>query len=502
MAERQYQEGDEVTGPGGPDDVLVLKDNKWVKKEPSSTVDAIRSIPGGLVRGGVGLITTPFNLADVAARGAEWGARHLPESQHETADKIRRGAQAVEQAVYPGTYQGGMEQIEKDFGKFYEPQTMAGRLAEGAAEFAPTMFGGPGGFMIKALRGLGRGTAMSAAGEAASQAGKAAGIDPSYDPTLRLIGAAGTMPASALARKVVTPNPVTSKAGQMRLAQTERLKNAGVDVDAAQALNSPRMAMWAGRGAPPGQAQQLSDAMLATGGATPTMKGLVQDIQDAQARNFAAIQKQGSMPLLQRREANLGALEKAANKARTQPGSAGVINPSDVLRTTRRWNNDLTKLAEAGVNVAQPITSKTPNYTWARILGGLPAAGPGLGIVLHGGMPGLTQAGEAAVLGIFGQEYAPHIAEALRKAAVQPMVRSQPGIKYLTNQAWMPGPMSTLDPAVAARLLASPNVQKAAPESGVAKPLSITVHPKHFDEENVTTVPRSPSPYPVVPLSQ
>jgi len=53
--------------------------------------DVLHTIPGAAVRGGVGLVTSPFTAVDTAGRVAEWGGKKFPGSP--TAQAIVKGGQ-------------------------------------------------------------------------------------------------------------------------------------------------------------------------------------------------------------------------------------------------------------------------------------------------------------------------------------------------------------------------------------------------------------------------
>ena len=122
--------------------------------EPSSQAgDIAKSAGVGLGRGLIGLAGVPGDLGSLLNRGIDWSAGKLglPVAPADynlgTSAQIQRG-------------------VEGATGKFYEPQTPAGRVAETAGSFVPAMVGGPESLAIKALT---RVAAPTAALEATKQ---------------------------------------------------------------------------------------------------------------------------------------------------------------------------------------------------------------------------------------------------------------------------------------------------------------------------------------------
>ena len=156
---------------------------------------------------------------------------------------------------------------------------------------------------------------------------------------------------------------------------------------------------------------------------------------------------------------------KAGSRAAGGKATTGPVNPSVVNRTIG-MNTPVKRIAEAGEGI---FGTRPEPYSW----GELGASGAGLS--LAGGLAGLIHGhSEPWTAGIFGAMEAPAAAAMMGKA-LQPVVRSGPMQKYLSNQALlppsykgMPPSYTSLDPQTAARLLALKGVTPA--QSVVAIP--------------------------------
>lgn len=422
---------------------LRLEGNQWVdyNDPPPAWVDAIKSIPGGLVKGGVGLITTPLSLADLASRGIDLAAGKF--ASPETAEKVHQGAEAFQKAVYPGTYEGGMEQIQKDFGPLYEPQTTAGRITQGVGEYAPMMFGGEGSLAARVGQGLLRGGIASGTAEGASQAAQAAGVDPSYDPLIRALAGAGGYGLPSLVRKGVTPNPLTGPEGELRQQHLDILRQHGIPVPASQAVNSPRIAAWEGRGGvqPPGQAQQITQALLGNAGVDAPLA-----TKDVLTQANLGVRKNTPQWY------QLQAIGKAADPA------TGIIDPAKLAKATAKKipSSSLSKLSDAAANVTKPITPTELGTSWPTAVGTVAGGGIGVGRALSSGTAAvedpLSLIGLASLAGGGAGASAAEIA----RRGAGALARTKYGQDYLANQLWKPGNYTTMDPKTAAALLANP----------------------------------------------
>lgn len=135
---------------------------KSLGSAPQSTAaDVAKSGGIGLVKGGIGLVGMPGDLAEIAKRGADWVGSKLPSVPSPAPDstlgrlsQFLRDESAKSAKFYhgsgdlPGSYQpltGAQIQksVEGVTGDFYTPKTVAGEYAQTAGEFAPALIGGP-----------------------------------------------------------------------------------------------------------------------------------------------------------------------------------------------------------------------------------------------------------------------------------------------------------------------------------------------------------------------
>lgn len=105
-------------------------------EKPSSIVDAIRAIPGGLAQGVAGLVGLPGDISHLANVGLDkLTGSHVAD----TLDPLQVNSTNINNAV------------SKPFGGYYQPQTTTGRYAEKAASFAPALIGGEASLGSKLL---------------------------------------------------------------------------------------------------------------------------------------------------------------------------------------------------------------------------------------------------------------------------------------------------------------------------------------------------------------
>src|SRR5215475_8515761 len=126
----------------GKDDVQVQQPRGWgtedtqvgaAPEKPTATwgetaKDVGRSIVSGVEKGFTGLAGLPGDIAGL-----------FPESWRDKEAKLPTSAETQKAA-------------EKYTGKFYEPQTTAGKYAHTVGEFAPAVVGSPAGLAARALR--------------------------------------------------------------------------------------------------------------------------------------------------------------------------------------------------------------------------------------------------------------------------------------------------------------------------------------------------------------
>lgn len=116
--------------------------------------------------------------------------------------------------------------VESVTGKFYEPQTTAGKFAQSAGEFVgnPVSYVGPGGLLVKAGTAAAAGIGSEAAGQATEGT--------KYEGAARLAG--GIVGAGAAGmRRTGAPIPTTAELGETAGSQYAGARNMGVEVKAA-----------------------------------------------------------------------------------------------------------------------------------------------------------------------------------------------------------------------------------------------------------------------------
>lgn len=151
----------------------VSKDDPYaafssVAQKPSSVVDAIRAIPGGLAQGITGLVGLPGDVSHMLDVGM---------------DKLTGGHVADRKPVTRITSGELNDAVSKLFGGYYEPKTTLGDYAQTAAQFASSAIAGPEGAIPKIASVL----VPAAASEALGQATKGTRLE----PWARFAGAVG-----------------------------------------------------------------------------------------------------------------------------------------------------------------------------------------------------------------------------------------------------------------------------------------------------------------------
>lgn len=160
----------------------------------STLADVIRSVPGGLVKGGAAIAGLPGDLnmlLDAAANritGNNISTRQLPTS-----------AQISNSVAAP-------------FGGFYQPQTVPGQYAQTAAEFAPGALA-PGNALLRA----GRVAVPAATSETAGQLTAGTPLEPFARVAGALVGSGGLGAARDI---IVNPRPAIPTTADIRTAAT------------------------------------------------------------------------------------------------------------------------------------------------------------------------------------------------------------------------------------------------------------------------------------------
>lgn len=183
--------------------------------------DMAKSFGSGLVKGAIGLAEMPATLGEWLADKTVRGVEHLMGTPQEEIDRKALAAQRFKTdnpSLLPDP-----TTLSENFAPSYRPQTTAGKYADTLGQFLPsTLAGGPAGMGAK-LVGSGTGAIAS---ESAGQLTEGSEAEPYARVLAGLVG--GLTPA--LARRAVTPLPISSE----RQRLVEALRNEGVDLTAGQ----------------------------------------------------------------------------------------------------------------------------------------------------------------------------------------------------------------------------------------------------------------------------
>src|SRR5262245_57454117 len=153
--------------------------------------DVAKSTGVGTVKGTIGLLGLPEQLADWSARGLSWLTGRDPESFRDKGDARLPSTQEIRGAV------------ERHTGPLYEPKTQLGQYGQTVGEFIPGALMGPSGVARRlAMGALVPGVASEAAGEIAQE------YAPSLEPYARiagsLVGPFRGLPSQATGRPALT----------------------------------------------------------------------------------------------------------------------------------------------------------------------------------------------------------------------------------------------------------------------------------------------------------
>lgn len=198
-------------------------------EKPSSVVDAIRSLPGGIAKGAAGVLGMPRDLNDLAQAGIRWAGNKIsPGAGDTTVDKFNSAPSfgtAVTGIQLPGSAAIN-KAVSEPFGGYYKPKTTAGEYAETVASFAPNAIA-PGGPVARVARVVVPGVASEAAG----QATKGTKFEPLARAAGAVAGGVGVGAAEgALARAGV---PTIEQLEQAKRAAYHAAEQQGVVIDPA-----------------------------------------------------------------------------------------------------------------------------------------------------------------------------------------------------------------------------------------------------------------------------
>lgn len=182
----------------------------------STGMDMLKSAGSGLVQGAAGLISVPAQLGDLLGKKVTSGIDYMmgvpPE---ETAQRQAKVSDYGRTLPNPANIQGPE----------YQPQTTAGKFTQTVGQFLPsTLAGGPAGMGAKLLSATLGGIGSETAGQTAQK------FMPEADSYARIVGGVVGGLSPALARRAVTPLPVS----QERQNLLATLKKEGIDLTAGQ----------------------------------------------------------------------------------------------------------------------------------------------------------------------------------------------------------------------------------------------------------------------------
>lgn len=190
-----------VEFPDGMSDAQItaaIKQN--VPEQSSSTLgDVVKSGAAGLGKGTAAALGSIGDVAELSRRGGKWLAQKagVPEGILNASEQIQ---DKMPSFIKPTGSSAIRKVIESVTGEFHKPETTAGKYAETAGEFAPSLVA-PGGPVRRVVNWL----LPAAASEAAGQATEGQKIE----PYARVAAAmAGGVAPSALGR-LVTPAPAS-----------------------------------------------------------------------------------------------------------------------------------------------------------------------------------------------------------------------------------------------------------------------------------------------------
>lgn len=206
-ASQQFPAGDSRNNPAA---VTVRPDSQAQK--PGMIADAIRSIPGGLAKGGAMIAGLPGDVTDTMDAG-----------MNKLSGLIGGPQVSTRNALSPPNSDQVNKAVSEPFGGYYEPQTRAGKFADTIAQFAPAALA-PGSAALRAARVVLPGAGSEAAGQATAGT--------SYEGAARFGGAlAGAGALGAARNALLNPKEIVPSASELKAAarnQYDTAEKAGV----------------------------------------------------------------------------------------------------------------------------------------------------------------------------------------------------------------------------------------------------------------------------------
>ncbi len=190
---------------GMNDDAIAAAIKSNMGAQPSKTEDIAKSGGIGVVKGGIGLLGLPGDLAELGARGIDRATQYIGGKVGVDVEPRKDRAPDYGSADI-------RKSVESRTGEFYKPKTTAGEYAQTVGEFAPGLIG-TGGLGALGRRALTQVIAPGVASEAAGQATKGTAAEPYARVVAALAGGVGP----SMVARAVTPNP--SSAARQRLVE-------------------------------------------------------------------------------------------------------------------------------------------------------------------------------------------------------------------------------------------------------------------------------------------
>lgn len=288
-----------VGGPGQSEDWWSAAPES-APEEPSAVADVLRSLAGGVASGVASTAAAPEAFANLAKSGLDYVAeRLLPEdwaksySQSVGSDASAR-AQELRRLV---ANRAGLPSLPSPLDvagavaeAVPEPQTTAGEYAQTIGEFAPAALA-PGGVVARAANVAIPAVASETAGQLTE--------DTWAEPYARVAGAVAGGLVPTLARRAITPNPISPERQQM----IDTLEQEGVPMTAGQRTGSERLRYAESEIGGPQAAQMLDDqgeaftsaALSRAGGSGRATPDNMVSVRDRLSGGFNAISARNSV---------------------------------------------------------------------------------------------------------------------------------------------------------------------------------------------------------------
>ena len=192
-----------------PVDYSKMSDEELLKavQGPSVAGDVAKSAGIGLAKGTIGVGGAGGDVRNLLSKATDYLGEKAGVSP-DTLETVKNVASRVAKATPAAIIAAGptsadiQGKIEEQTGKFYKPQTRAGKYTERATEFIPASLIGPGGLPRKIITGALSGIGSEAAGQA-TEGTKA-------EPYARIVGALGGGLAPSAVGRAVTPIPMSA----------------------------------------------------------------------------------------------------------------------------------------------------------------------------------------------------------------------------------------------------------------------------------------------------